>query len=763
MTGLHRLWPALLLVLAAFADASEPVHERLDLLQSAWMLTDDAESPAHLLLPEQQRRMLPLQGSPLRERAIDGPVWLTLEYREPAEHSEPRPLLLTLSSPHSLEGLRLWGDEQTEQSEHLFAHLYGRSMPVLAEPGQTQRWIVRAEGSGPQVLEAHMETPAGFLKRSMATGAWLFTLAGAGLMAAGSLAILQYRRHSRGDRPATDLRWLLWPAYILLVVAFGLTHYMGLAFWLYQAGFEPAAGLDPRLAGMSLGLAALLLFLIWWQQGEREPWQRQTAWLLTPVALALGYALGPWPFQLILFGLCLVRLSGLGVAQRDVHSLPVVGAILSLLIWLAVEVLQTTALALTGYAQLLAPTALLGLHTLFVYQSYFVRYRTRPLITRTRNPLEVMGNGYTEVLLRKLNHDLRSPIHGVLGMTNLLSETHLNRDQQEYVATTHNAGIQMLNLADEMRALTRISSNSIRVRPREVELEGFLHEVVSPFARLASQKSVEVVTEVLSNVPGRVLIDSDLVSQVLRIILDNSVKFTEEGVIEVAIRRDGQQRLRLRVDDTGRGIPEHEIRRLFEFQGLGAEQDPGQSEIRLGLPIAAALVRAMGGQIGISRAAERGSSVWISLPFEAAEQTEAMAFRQELEPLRQQLVQQKVLVVDDHLASRKVLEDQTRNWGMQAELASSGKEALAILQSHMYFHQPFDWVIIDYRMPEMNGLELLEKIRAIGGLKNLRVIVMTGVDLHYVEQAARDLGAVAVLAKPVNSRELMNLLREEGQ
>ncbi|MCH8551943.1 MAG: response regulator [Natronospirillum sp.] len=767
MRRLTHLW-LVLLVMASGAHAESRLQaERQDLLLHARVLVDsqaEISHPEQLLEAEWQQRMVPMHRSPWRQSDVDGPVWVQIDIAAPASRSVSR-MLLTLSSPALIGQVRIWDADLEEQTLELFPHLYGQSLPVQLDSRQNQRWFLRLDDPSPPLLLAHLEPANDVVRRSLIVGAWLFGLSGSGLLAAGSLATLQYRRHRRSERAGTDIRWLLWPAYLVLIVVFGLSYYLGLPVLLSQAGVPlPSWALqwNSSLSGMSIGMATVLLALIWWKRGLDHPARRHLAWLMLPAALAVGHTLGAWPFLLILFGLCLCRLSGLGVRRNDVHSLPTVGAILSLLFWLAVEALQASSLALTGLIELIIPPALLALHALFVYQSYFARYRARPILTARSNPVQAMGNQYTEVLLRKLNHDLRSPIHGVLGMTNLLSETPLNRDQQEYVTTTHNAGIQMLNLADEMRALTRISQDNIQVRPGEVELNSFLHEVVNPFARLASQKSVEVVTEVLSNVPSEVRIDGELVSQVLRIVLDNSVKFTEEGVIEVAIRREGQRRLRLRVDDTGRGIPEQDVRRLFEFQAVSPE-DGNQQEVRLGLPVANALVRALGGQIGISRTAGRGTSVWISLPFEPVTKVESEDRKDELQPLHQHLTQQKVLVVDDHLASRKVLEDQTRNWGMLPELASSGKEALAILQSHMYFHQPFDWVIIDYRMPEMNGLELLEKIRATDGLKNLRVIVMTGIDLHYVEQAAQDLGAIAVLAKPVNPRKLMRLLQEEDR
>ncbi|TGG94982.1 response regulator [Natronospirillum operosum] len=750
----------LLLALGLLATLPTTMADSLDALDlKADLLVADRDAianPAELATPPWQNQRVPVSPLNIRQTLSGQTGWLTLVLDVPAELAG-QTAYLSLSFPVVLADLTVWGPDGQPVTADLVPGIGGLALPVALDAG-LQQWTLRLHGNRQLSLRTQVHTPAAHGRNQLLYSLWLFGLAGAGLLAASSLAIIQARRLYRSERRSNDGRWLLWPSYLLVMVLFASSWYLGL--WslvgLNITDNQLHLASVHSVPGLLLGLATGLLILIWWQRSLHNPVYRRAVLLVIPAATALGYALGPWVLQFILLGLCVIRLLGYGVRRHDVHALPVVGATLSLLLWLFVELLQQSPLGIAGPFGLLVPTGLLALHVHFVYQSYFVRRRQAgPSFARDTGL--TLNDSQTTVLLRKLNHDLRSPIHGVLGMTNLLSETALNRDQQEYVATTHNAGLQMLNLADEMRALTRIASEQIHVRPKPVDLNAFLHEIVNPFARLASQKSIEVVTEVLSNVPTRVMIDSDLVAQVLRIVLDNSVKFTEEGVIEVAIRREGQRRLRIRVDDTGRGVKEEDVRGLFEFQGLHGSDDQGHSDVRLGLPIAHALVRAMGGLIGISRAAEKGSSVWISLPFEPAPDDEPERTRPELSPLQQQ----KVLVVDDHLASRKVLEDQTRHWGMQPEMASSGKEALAILQSHMYFHQPFDWVIIDYRMPEMNGLELLEKIRANEGLRALQVIVMTGIDLHYVEQAAEDLGAVAVLAKPVNPRQLMALLQED--
>ncbi|MEX1057832.1 MAG: ATP-binding protein, partial [Natronospirillum sp.] len=714
----------------------------------------DTLGPASLSQPDIVPLLLPANNQRVRT-ALDGQdLWLQVQVSNAPGQAAVSGYLLMDHAP--TDRMAFWLESQ--RMDHLLVHtVRGPALPITLSSQEIQPWTLHLQGMDHVDITLSFETTATFQYRTAWLTGYVFALAGAGLLAAGTLGGSHLRRLRRRRLSKASRSWLLWPGYLLSLTLFTLIHYLGL-----PGFFQPNSWTGLVWSSLLLTMMIMIVSTIWWAssrplRGGRHSFPAYMLFALVMVGTGWAASLG-WRTLDIFYGsllfLAAARLSGWGLLGREVHALAPVTAALSLMIWAVIGLLQNTPLSFSSGVQATLLPSLLAVHGWAIYQSFLPGRLAADRPGQQTQFLDQADSSF--VLLRKLNHDLRSPIHGVLGMTSLLSETHLNADQQEYVTTTHNAGIQMLNLADEMRALTRLASGRIEVRSRSVELNEFFHEVVSPFARLASQKAVEVVTDVLSTAPHRVKIDPELVSQVLRIILDNSVKFTDQGVIQVTVRLEGINRLRIRIDDTGRGVGAADLPRLFEFQNNQKDLESGQSSMRLGLPVANALVQAMKGQIGVTRAAQQGASFWLSVPFEVDDTTTEKSN----EVTVANLLEQKILVVDDHLASRKVLEDQTRNWGMMPELASSAKEALALLQSHMYFHQPFDWVLIDYRMPEMNGLELVEKIRALDGLKHLRVIVMSGVDLHYVEQTADDLGVVAVLAKPVNSRQLMRLMSE---
>ncbi len=540
------------------------------------------------------------------------------------------------------------------------------------------------------------------------------------------------------SRPLTGL---VWGFYLLALSVFAALYYGAPGF------------IDQRVAHALLGVSTSLAFALYgfpvaW---PRLRWTWKASLIVVPLAAIVA---GPIVPAALILVLCAVRALGPSMPHQPRAHAAETASALALGLWAIIELIQLSPIGLRTLASDLLQLSMLIVHLIALGFGLRATADQRTRFSDT-------GNGITDngamPLLRKVNHDLRSPIHGLLGMTSLLQDTPLTGEQREFVTTAQSAGTQMQNQLDQLRMYTRLATEEVTVKPRQVVVEDFIHETVAPFARMASLRYVEVVAEILPNVPARVYIDPSLVQQVLRILLDNSVKFTESGVVQVTVRHEDPDVIRVRVDDTGRGLPPVDIQQLFEWPASGGGQSGVLPEdCHLGLPVARHLIERMDGQIGASRSASRGSSFWFSVPYEADHSTPQDRDTRSLEPLKQQ----KVLIVDDYAACRKVLENQTRRWGMLPEQAASGEAALAMLQSHLYFHDAFDWVIIDYRMPEMNGLELLRKIRSITGLSDIRVVLVTGVEQQYVEQEAHQYGVVHVLPKPVNPRELEQCLKK---
>lgn len=351
-------------------------------------------------------------------------------------------------------------------------------------------------------------------------------------------------------------------------------------------------------------------------------------------------------------------------------------------------------------------------------------------------------------ILQKINHDLRTPINGLLGMSELLSDTNLSANQYEYVQTIQSAGVGLLNTADQIKSLSRIVSEKMVPEISIIHLADFLHETTQPFARLASVKNVELVTDISYQVPVMVKGDKPMLRQILNALLENAIKFTDRGEVLVQVSKTNDGKIRFRITDTGSGIHPDRIPHLFEF-----EQASGNRVVCLGLPIAQRLTKSMGGELSVSSEHKQGTTFWFSIDLPA------VITPQETLPNIEQLNKLRVLIVDDNLTCRKVMEHQASTWGVEVDTVASGQEALALLHTQFHLHHGYDVVILDHQMPTMDGTQLAQKIKNDNQIKReLILIMMTGLDLREQDEEVKQAGIHYLLTKPVSARQLQKAL-----
>lgn len=353
-------------------------------------------------------------------------------------------------------------------------------------------------------------------------------------------------------------------------------------------------------------------------------------------------------------------------------------------------------------------------------------------------------------LLRKLNHDLRGPINGVLGMSELLLDTSLSANQQEYLNTVQTSGYSLLTQVDEIQNLTRIGTNKLPLKIEQFDLHDMLEELVSPYARMAQSKGIELVVDVGSMVPDQLKANRKLLFQVLRIVLDNAVNYTETGEIIFSLSILSPGKLDIELKDTGSGIIKEFQQRIFEFPQY---RQNTKEQVHLGLPIAKAMVNKMGGLIEIDSQNRTGTKVRISVP----------ALIVPIEQTNQQHIAElgniKALIVDDNLSCRKVLEHQCASLDIQAISVSNGQTALANLHNEFHKGKPFDVILLDHNMPNITGVELAKKIREDSRLNSdITIVMLTGVDIGQAEWQPEDYNIEFVLNKPISTRDLQHVL-----
>jgi len=354
-------------------------------------------------------------------------------------------------------------------------------------------------------------------------------------------------------------------------------------------------------------------------------------------------------------------------------------------------------------------------------------------------------------LLRKLNHDIRGPINGVLGMTELMQDTTLSAHQQEYVNTIQDAGFSLLREADQLQNLIRIGLNRLPESDDEFDLFDLIEDTVQPFSRIAHSKHLELVLDIAPELPTQYHGNAQIIAQVLSNLLDNALKYTAHGEVLVQVKPWQSHRVRFSITDTGPGIAKDSKAALFRFPDSNDAKQQLPKDVHLGLPISKYLVGTLGGQLSLSSELRVGTTLWVDLPLAKAANPDGARMNSST-PLLEDL---RLMVVDDNLTCRKVIEHLATSWGLDVLSMSNGQSALANLHNEYHKGLPVDVLILDQNMPAMTGAELAQRIRQDGSLnKDIIIIMMTATDEVIKDFSGGEFGIEYVLSKPISARTL---------
>jgi signal transduction histidine kinase/CheY-like chemotaxis protein len=359
--------------------------------------------------------------------------------------------------------------------------------------------------------------------------------------------------------------------------------------------------------------------------------------------------------------------------------------------------------------------------------------------------------------LANMSHEIRTPMNGVIGTLQLLSDTELGPAQQEYVTTAHKSAHSLLTILNDILDLSKIEAGKLNIELIRLDLREIVSELVTLHAMTAEEKVIQLYADIDEQLPQVLIGDPTRIRQILANLISNALKFTEKGHVLIRIRvvssEGNNADIRMEVEDTGVGIQEEVIGKLFnEFTQADGSTTRKYGGTGLGLAIVKQLVEMMRGQFGVESVPGKGSTFWFEVPLEiSAEQSLKQSPDQELE-LKGQL-SGHVLLVEDNPINQMVAQKMLEKIGVESTLAADGQEALNMLEQGKY-----DAVLMDCQMPVMDGFEATRSIREQSLLSELPVIAMTANVMEGDREKCLEAGMNDYIGKPVVQADLKKTL-----